>query len=72
MGLRRNWGSGRGVKMGMTEEEYQEKIPSWCHYQTVEQHVECLMLCWGITGGFVSLKDSGYCESCDLYRNKGD
>jgi hypothetical protein len=46
------------------KKEYQDRIPEWCYYQTVEQHMECLMLCWRLAKGPMTEED---CKSCDNY-----
>lgn len=44
----------------VSEADYLAAIPKHCFYQTVEEHVECLMLCWGL---LASVK-SGYAMNC--------
>jgi hypothetical protein len=55
--------------MNVSPEQYQAAIPKHCFYQTVEEHQDCLMLCWGLVA---SIKE-GYemnCGSCDLIVNE--
>ena len=58
----------------ITEGKYQDSIPKWCYYQTVEQHKECLMLCWGLVAHIEEGKTitRDYCSSCEFYRGQGD
>lgn len=51
----------------MTEEEYQKMIPKHCLYQTVEQHREEMMYCWGISHGFITTEtEKEYCKDCEF------
>lgn len=34
--------------MNITEEEYQAAIPKCCEFQTTEEHLKFLVLCWGL------------------------
>lgn len=52
------------MKRPVTSEEYQAAIPKHCFFQTADEHVEQLMLCWGllasIEGGYIM--NCGNCE----------
>jgi hypothetical protein len=53
------------MKEIVSSEVYQAAIPKHCFYQTVDEHAEELMLCWGL---LMSIK-GGYemnCGQCDL------
>lgn len=47
------------------EAEYQAAIPACCQYQTVQEHVEDLMLCWGLCAAIRAGKPMD-CTGCDL------
>jgi hypothetical protein len=54
----------------LTPENYQKQIPAWCKYRTVQEHMDGLLLCWGITlhmekGEPMTLD---YCRGCELCR----
>ena len=34
--------------MKISEEEYQAAIPKCCEFQTTEEHLKFLVLCWGL------------------------
>ncbi len=53
-----------------TEKDYQKLIPPWCFYDTVEQHKNHLMLCWGITSGRVKPDDDSHCKGCEFYKRQ--
>ena len=48
----------------VTQELYAASIPKCCLYQTMEQHVEHLMLCWGLSSSIKNdtPMDCGFCE----------
>ena len=48
----------------MDKEEYQKAIPKCCRHKTAEEHLDVMMLCWGITAGFVQEKGESYCKDC--------
>jgi len=52
----------------MTKEEYESLIPDCCTLRTVEEHMELLLLCWGITHGSVDKKHECGRE-CEFHRN---
>jgi hypothetical protein len=47
------------------EEQYQAAIPACCAYQTVEEHCNELMLCWGLAAA-VRAGKSMDCRGCDI------
>lgn len=50
-----------------TEEEYQKMIPKHCLYQTVDEHREQMMYCWGISYGFITADtEKEYCKDCEF------
>ena len=61
-----------------TEEDYQKAIPPWCYYQTVEEHKEHLLLCWGLLAGLkwkrrmgnklIEVEGEDCCRGCEFYR----
>ncbi len=54
----------------MDEHEYQAAIPIFCRLRTVQEHIDVLGLCWGITYGYVSKlrgeEGPQYCQSCPV------
>ena len=50
--------------MGINEQEYQAAIPKCCEFQTVDEHLKFLMLCWGLTSSIQTGKPliCGRCE----------
>ena len=55
----------------VTEAEYQAAIPKCCFYQTSQEHVESLMLCWGL----LSAIKGGYpmnCGNCEMIKEKAN
>lgn len=50
----------------MTEKEYQEAIPPCCKLKTAQQHLDVILLCWGITHGYVQAQGEKYCDKCDM------
>jgi len=48
----------------MTKEEYQKAIPKCCRHKTTEEHHNAMLLCWGITAGFVQKQGELYCRDC--------
>jgi len=52
------------MKEAMDEEEYQKRIPPWCYYQTIQQHMDNLMLCWSLAKKPMIEKE---CRGCDMY-----
>lgn len=56
----------------ITEADYQAAIPAGCYYQTVDEHVECLMLCWGLMAALKEGRKMN-CGSCEMnVRGKGE
>lgn len=56
--------------VGPTEGEYAAAIPKWCTYQTLEEHMNYLLLCWSLVH---IVKDGKSCPrenciNCDLYK----
>jgi hypothetical protein len=53
----------------LTPEQYEAAIPRWCTYQTVQEHIEKLMLCWALVryAERGEAKPERTCISCDLY-----
>jgi hypothetical protein len=37
-----------GAVMSITPDQYKAAIPTCCSYRTYEEHVDGLMLCWGL------------------------
>ncbi len=54
----------------MTEQEYQVAIPKHCFYQTVQEHIDCLMLCWGLAAS-IKGKYEMKCCNCELIVQSG-
>lgn len=58
------------VACKITEDEYRKAIPHFCSCRTVADHVDYLMLCWGISYGYVQkrhdVEGPHYCHGCDL------
>lgn len=52
----------------VTAEQYQAAIPACCELETVDEHVECLMLCWGLLSA-IENKQKMECEGC-VYKKK--
>lgn len=53
------------MKHPVSEDDYQAAIPKHCFYQTVEEHMEGLMLCWGLLASI----EGGYtmnCGNCEM------
>jgi len=49
----------------MNEQEYQSSIPKHCFYQTVQEHMDCLMLCWGLAASIKGRYEMK-CGNCEL------
>ena len=53
----------------MTKEDYQDRIPRACRYQTAQEHYDILGTCWSIMrpGGIKKRAVEGpqYCHDCD-------
>jgi len=54
----------------MTKEEYQNAIPIFCPYRTEQEHMDCMLLCWGIAQGFIQkhhdVEGPHCCHWCDI------
>ena len=50
------------------EEKYQAAIPKCCEFQTLEEHVEILMLCWGLAHQVRTAGPAMNCGICE-YNN---
>lgn len=48
-----------------TEAEYQAAIPACCEYQTLQEHMDSLMLCWGLAAAIRAGRPMD-CSGCDL------
>jgi len=52
----------------MTKEDYQERIPHACRFQTADEHMDYMCLCWSITkpNGIKKRGVEGpqYCHDC--------
>ena len=49
----------------ITEELYTASIPKCCEFQTLQEHKDNLMLCWGLTASIEKGKSMN-CTNCDL------
>jgi hypothetical protein len=47
------------------EEQYQAAIPACCAYQTLREHMDSLLLCWGLAAA-VRAGRAMDCRNCDL------
>ena len=55
----------------MNNQEYQNAIPHFCRCATSNEHVDNLLLCWGITHGLVQrrqydVEGPHYCHNCEI------
>jgi hypothetical protein len=58
--------------MPFNHEEYQKAIPKCCKYQTVEEHANYMLLCWGLLSA-IKHNEEMDCGTCDLRNDiKGD
>ena len=48
------------------ELEYQRAIPPWCSLKTTQEHIDHLLLCWGILYGGPQSQGIGYCRNCEI------
>lgn len=55
----------------MDEATYQAAIPPCCEFQTVDEHVRMLGLCWGLTAAIDAGRKMN-CRGCECATRKGD
>lgn len=49
----------------VTEESYAAAIPACCHYQGLQEHIDGLMLCWGLCVAIEEDRPMN-CSGCEL------
>lgn len=49
-------------KHGMSSKHYRQLIPSCCIWRTTQEHIDGLLLCYGVVCGQVA--KNGYCYKC--------
>lgn len=55
----------------MDEATYQAAIPPCCEFQTVDEHVRMLGLCWGLTAAIEGKREMN-CGTCECATRKVD
>ena len=51
--------------MKITAEQYASAIPECCEYRTLDEHINGLMLCWGLHESVAAGKKMD-CSGCEL------